>query len=79
MVLYEGKYHQIRRMLASVHNASVTIHRTRIGAIHLGDLAVRLLSQKKIFTLYLSNGRRRRKQERDILTHYLLRLLILVQ
>lgn len=35
----EGKYHQVKRMLHSVGNEVVDLHRDRIGNISLGDLA----------------------------------------
>ncbi len=39
VTLTEGRYHQVRRMF-SAHGANVvTLHRTRFGALELGDLA----------------------------------------
>jgi 16S rRNA pseudouridine516 synthase len=38
LVLTEGRYHQIRRMFAAVGNHVVTLHRTAVGALTLGDL-----------------------------------------
>lgn len=35
----EGKFHQVKRMLYSVDNEVVELHRDRIGNISLGDLA----------------------------------------
>jgi len=40
ITLYEGKYHQVRRMLAAVGNKVVEIKRISTGAFHLGDLPV---------------------------------------
>lgn len=36
--LYEGRYHQLRRMLAAIGNRAVSIHRVQTGPIILGDL-----------------------------------------
>ena len=39
LVLTEGKYHQVKRMLAAVGNRVVTLHRSRIGNLSVpGDL-----------------------------------------
>ncbi len=37
--LMEGKYHQVRRMFASQGCPVTALHRSRIGALELGDLA----------------------------------------
>jgi 16S rRNA pseudouridine516 synthase len=37
--LREGKYHQVRRMFASQGCTVVTLHRTRVGNVELGELA----------------------------------------
>jgi 16S rRNA pseudouridine516 synthase len=34
----EGRYHQVRRMFAAVGHHVVTLHRTRLGPLSLGDL-----------------------------------------
>jgi 16S rRNA pseudouridine516 synthase len=40
LTLTEGKYHQVKRMLAAVGNRVVTLHRSRIGGLELpADLA----------------------------------------
>ncbi len=39
LTLTEGKYHQVKRMLAAVGNRVETLHRSRFGALALGDLA----------------------------------------
>ena len=39
VTLTEGRYHQVRRMFAAVGNNVNALHRTAIGALHLGDLA----------------------------------------
>lgn len=39
MTLTEGKYHQVKRMLAAVGNRVEALHRSQIGALVLGDLA----------------------------------------
>ncbi|RYF36507.1 MAG: 16S rRNA pseudouridine(516) synthase [Comamonadaceae bacterium] len=37
LTLLEGKYHQVKRMLAAVGNRVVTLHRSRIGGMALPD------------------------------------------
>jgi len=40
LVLTEGKYHQVKRMVAAVSNRVAALHRSRIGSIDLpADLA----------------------------------------
>ncbi len=39
LTLTEGKYHQVKRMLAAVSNRVEGLHRSRIGNLDLGDLA----------------------------------------
>jgi len=39
LVLTEGKYHQVKRMIAAAGNRVETLHRSRIGGLELGDLA----------------------------------------
>jgi 16S rRNA pseudouridine516 synthase len=40
LTLTEGKYHQVKRMLAAVGNRVVSLHRSRIGSLELPhDLA----------------------------------------
>lgn len=38
LVLHEGRYHQVRRMLAAVGAPVRTLHRTAIGSLRLDDL-----------------------------------------
>jgi len=38
LTLTEGRYHQVRRMFASVGNHVEVLHRTSIGGLELGDL-----------------------------------------
>ncbi len=38
MTLTQGKYHQVKRMLAAVSNRVERLHRSQMGALHLGDL-----------------------------------------
>lgn len=40
ITLYEGRYHQLRRMLAAIGNRAVSIKRYQTGPLHLGDLPV---------------------------------------
>lgn len=39
LVVTEGKYHQVRRMFASQGYEVLTLHRTHLGKLDLGDLA----------------------------------------
>jgi 16S rRNA pseudouridine516 synthase len=39
MTLTDGKYHQVKRMLAAVGNRVETLHRSRIGGLTLDGLA----------------------------------------
>lgn len=39
LTIREGRYHQIRRMLAAVGTHVVALHRTEVGPLSLGDLA----------------------------------------
>ena len=48
LTLYEGRYHQVRRMFAAVGNHVETLHRAQMGPLTLGDLKPgkwRLLSE----------------------------------
>ncbi|EFA76944.1 hypothetical protein PPL_09696 [Heterostelium album PN500] len=38
LTLYEGRYHQVRRMMAALDNKAMEIHRIKVGPIDLGDL-----------------------------------------
>lgn len=38
LTISEGRYHQVRRMFAAVGNHVETLHRSRVGALELGDL-----------------------------------------
>ncbi len=38
LTLYEGRYHQVRRMFAAVGNHVEMLHRAQIGGLTLGDL-----------------------------------------
>jgi len=39
VTLYEGRYHQLTRMFASIGNKPKSIHRVQIGPLNLGNLA----------------------------------------
>jgi 16S rRNA pseudouridine516 synthase len=39
LTLTEGKYHQVKRMLAAVGNRVEALHRSQIGGLVLSDLA----------------------------------------
>lgn len=39
LTLYEGRYHQVRRMFAAVGNHVESLHRAQMGDLTLGDLA----------------------------------------
>ncbi|MBF0306954.1 MAG: hypothetical protein HQL41_15030, partial [Alphaproteobacteria bacterium] len=38
VTLWEGRYHQLRRMFAALGNHVESLHRTTIGGLTLGDL-----------------------------------------
>ncbi len=40
LVLHEGRYHQVRRMLAAVGAPVLTLHREAIGPLRLADLGI---------------------------------------
>jgi 16S rRNA pseudouridine516 synthase len=40
LTIVEGRYHQVRRMFAAVGNHVEALHRSRVGALTLGDLAI---------------------------------------
>ncbi|HRC26209.1 MAG TPA: pseudouridine synthase [Alphaproteobacteria bacterium] len=55
LVLREGRYHQIRRMVAAVGNCVESLHRYRIGGLELGDLAsgaYRILDERDVAALF---------------------------
>ena len=54
LTIREGRYHQVRRMIAAVGNHVDTLHRVAVGPLALGDLAAghwRLLDAGEIDTL----------------------------
>lgn len=61
LTLYEGRYHQVRRMFAAIGNHVVTLHRDRIGALDLPeDLAAgeyRFMTQADITRVFAAPGR----------------------
>jgi 16S rRNA pseudouridine516 synthase len=51
LTITEGRYHQVRRMFAAVGNHVDALHRSRIGALDLGDLPAgqwRLLDSREV-------------------------------
>jgi len=40
ITIHEGRYHQVRRMFAALGNHVVSLHRTTLGPLSLGDLPV---------------------------------------
>ncbi|TXH06292.1 MAG: rRNA pseudouridine synthase [Nevskiaceae bacterium] len=55
LTLTEGRYHQVRRMFAAVHNHVITLRRTRIGGLSLHDLPAgqwRLLGPADVDALF---------------------------
>lgn len=58
ITLYEGRYHQLRRMLAVVNNRAVEIKRVSTGPLQLGDLPVgkwRLLTTEELELIGVSS------------------------
>jgi 16S rRNA pseudouridine516 synthase len=39
LTLYEGRYHQVKRMFGAIGNAVVALHRESVGLLTLGELA----------------------------------------
>jgi 16S rRNA pseudouridine516 synthase len=56
LTLHEGRYHQVRRMFAALGNHVTSLHRDRIGGLHLAnDLAVgqiRVMSRSDIDAVF---------------------------
>lgn len=55
LTLYEGRYHQIRRMVGAIGNCVASLHRSRIGRLDLGDLApgtYRALDERDVAALF---------------------------
>ena len=42
ITLVEGRYHQLRRMIAAIGNVALNIHRTQVGPLKLNDIEVGL-------------------------------------
>lgn len=40
LTIYEGRYHQVKRMFAALGNAVVKLHRERIGGLTLDELSI---------------------------------------
>jgi 16S rRNA pseudouridine516 synthase len=40
LILTQGKYHQVKRMIAAVGNRVEGLHRASMGSLTLGDLPV---------------------------------------
>ncbi|MEC8424044.1 MAG: pseudouridine synthase, partial [Myxococcota bacterium] len=59
LVLHEGRYHQVRRMLAAVGNHVETLHRDRLGPVVIGPLALgewRCLAAAEVASLWEATG-----------------------
>lgn len=59
IILTEGRYHQVRRMFAALGNHVMTLHRSQIGPLTLGDLAAgkyRMLTATEIDLLRSSSA-----------------------
>ncbi len=55
MVLQEGRYHQIRRMFATIGNHVESLHRFRLGNLEIGDMQegeYRILNEAEIRTIF---------------------------
>jgi len=64
VTVWEGKYHQVRRMVAAVGNRVLQLRRVRIGelsldALKLAEGEARALTATELYTLLLSTERRR--------------------
>ena len=59
LTLHEGRYHQVRRMLAAVGSHVETLHRCRMGPLTLGGLsegAWRALEPDEVDALWGATG-----------------------
>ena len=59
LVLHEGRYHQVRRMLAAVGNHVEALHRGQLGPVQLGALqegAWRSLEAAEVAALWAATG-----------------------
>jgi len=59
LTIFEGRYHQVRRMFAAVGNHVETLHRASIGGLAMGDLvagAWRSLEAIEIAELFAKRG-----------------------
>ena len=59
LTITEGRYHQVRRMFASVGNHVDALHRSRVGGLSLGDLpegAWRVLDAGDVATLMAAHA-----------------------
>ena len=59
ITIVEGRYHQIKRMFAAVGNHVEQLHRSAVGGLGLGDLALgqwRMLTSGEIALLFGSEG-----------------------
>lgn len=64
ITLYEGRYHQVRRMFAAVGNRVETLHRNALASLVLGDLPAgdwRVLTPGEVETLRAEVAQRRRE------------------
>jgi 23S rRNA pseudouridine2605 synthase len=59
VILHEGRKHVVRRLLEAVGHPVITLVRTDVGPIHLGDLKpgrIRALSRDEVGKLYSAAG-----------------------
>jgi 16S rRNA pseudouridine516 synthase len=56
LTLYEGKYHQVKRMFAAIGNHVVALHRESIGSLALGELPEGEWRELTAFLLPLLTG-----------------------
>jgi len=59
LVLREGRYHQVKRMMAAVGNHVEQLHRSKVGPLELGDLPAgewKRLSPDEVITLRQAVG-----------------------
>jgi 23S rRNA pseudouridine2605 synthase len=59
VVLHEGRKHIVRRLLDSVGHPVISLVRTQVGPIHLGDTKpgkMRKLTSKEVGELYSAAG-----------------------
>jgi 16S rRNA pseudouridine516 synthase len=62
MTIHQGKYHQVKRMIAACANRVSGLHRLSLGRLTLGDLPLgdwRYLTEAEVNDLLIESGLKR--------------------